>query len=270
MATVVKTDWYKYPYYYDVVFDGDTPYEVDFLEAAFKKYGKSSDSDSLKILEPACGTGRLMFELASRGHHTVGFDLSEEMIEHVHERAKREPTAIRKRVRAKVDSMQSFRQRGPFDLAFCLLSTFKYLLTEKDALACLKRMARTLSPGGIFVLGLHLTDYSRRTQDRETWKGNDDSIYVHCETVTKPADREARLEWLRNRLRIRQIGKSGSDILETNWQCRTYDAAELKALIAKVPELKIAGCHDFTHDINIKRKLDDSQEDIVVILRKSS
>jgi hypothetical protein len=164
--------------------------------------------------------------------------------------------------------MESFRQRGPFDLVFCLLSTFKYLQTEAAAVAHLTRVERVLAPSGLFVIGVHLTDYLRTRTDREMWRGTKDGVGVVCETITRPADRDTRLEWLRNRLTIRRHGVAGVERLETEWQCRTYDAAELKALLVCAPGLRVVGCHDFTHRIEHTRAFDDTQEDIVLVLRK--
>ncbi|MFT4548285.1 MAG: hypothetical protein ACI9UA_003604, partial [Pseudoalteromonas tetraodonis] len=53
-----------------------------------------------------------------------------------------------------------------------------------------------------------------------------------------------------------------------NWEFRTYDATQLKRLLAKVPAFEPVAFHDFNHDIVIDRALDDEYEDIVVVLRK--
>jgi len=268
MAQIVQTDWYRHPYYYDLVFDGDTPREADFLEAAYYRYGRTGRRGALRILEPACGTGRLMIELARRRHRVSGFDLCPEMVAYARERAAREMPEVRRRLRVAPGRMQAFRHRGPYDMVHCLLSTFKYLLTEADALACLRRIAHCLAPGGLFILGIHLTDYARRTQLKEVWHGADREVKVLCETVTKPPDRTTRLEWLRNRLRVTRVDTRETQVLETNWQCRTYDASELRALLSGAPELEVVGCHDFGHEIDYTRALDDSQEDLVVVLRR--
>jgi len=58
-------DWYETPLYYDIIFDADTQKEADFLEALLQRHvpGKKG-----RILEPACGSGRIMAELGRRGH----------------------------------------------------------------------------------------------------------------------------------------------------------------------------------------------------------
>ncbi len=270
MADYTETDWYRFPRYYDVVYDGDTGKEADFLEAVMRRHGRGAVARGRPghLLEPACGTGRLLIELARRGHRTCGFDLSPEMVAYGRERARGEAADVRRRIRIVEDRMESFRMRGPFDLSFCLLSTFKYLLTEAHAHAHLQRVSRVLARGGLCVIGIHLTPYGRRTSDREVWHGTADGLRVRSEVVTRPADRTTRLEWLRNRLTVRRRGARAAERLETNWPVRTYDAAEFEALLARTPALEPVACYDFSHDTERPRGLDDSQEDIVIVLRK--
>jgi Cu+-exporting ATPase len=56
---------------------------------------------------------------------------------------------------------------------------------------------------------------------------------------------------------------------ETRWQFRTYNAAQLKTLLRKVPELEFVECYDFTYDIADPRRFDDSYADVLLVLRKS-
>ncbi|MGH8018089.1 MAG: class I SAM-dependent methyltransferase [Opitutaceae bacterium] len=268
-----QTDWYRFPLYYDIVFDNDTGREADFLEAVWERHGPrlrkgASAAACIRVLEPACGNGRLVFELARRGHRVAGFDASAEMIAYAGERVRTLPAGACRRVRLREDRMESFRMRGPFDLAHCLLSTFKYLLKEEDAVAHLRRVARALARGGLYVIGIHLTDYARRRTDREIWKGQRDSLRVTSEVITRPADAATRLEWLRNRMHIRRRGVREVEKLETHWQCRTYNAAEFEAIIAKAPLFEVIACYDFAHDIDSPRGLDDTQEDLIVVLRR--
>lgn len=265
MPRYETSDWYDHPRYYDIVFDPDTPLEVDFLEDVHTAYG--CGGTSRRVLEPACGSGRLLAEFSRRGWSATGFDLNEHMLEY----ARRRPLVGGRPLRVFAARMESFEPCGPVDFAFCLLSTFKYVLTGKGAAAHLRHVAASLVRGGLYVLGIHLTDYSRRTVDRERWAGESGGVRVVSVTHTWPANRRKRLERLRNRMTVterRRGGSTRSHRLETNWNCRTYDARQLRSIIARVPEFEIVACHDFHHDIHTTRNLDDSKEDIVVVLRK--
>lgn len=253
-------DWYDSPRYYDLIFDEDTGNEADFLEALMWEHGIA---ESGRILEPACGSGRLIGEFARRGYTAHGFDLNVNMLEFAQKRL------IEEELEAElwVDSMQGFKTAARYDLAHCLVSTFKYLATERDAIANLERVARCLETGGLYVIGIHLSNYGRSSCEHERWVVERDGVKVVSNTRTWPADRQTRTERLRNRLRVKHDG-GAERTLETNWQFRTYDADQLRRLIAKVPEFEAVAFHDFNCELGIERELDDAYEDIVVVLRK--
>ena len=112
-------DWYADPLYYDIIFDQDSVDETDFIEAMHRRHGNGT-SKSLNVLEPACGSGRLMVELAKRGHRVTGFDLEPAMLEF----------SGRRLVEAGVQGslhrgkMQRFEIPGRFDLAHSVCVPF--------------------------------------------------------------------------------------------------------------------------------------------------
>lgn len=73
-----KADWYDTPRLYDVIFREGTEQEANFLEAMVLRHGLHTKRQT--ILEPACGSGRLVEAMARRGHHVCGFDLNAEMV----------------------------------------------------------------------------------------------------------------------------------------------------------------------------------------------
>ena len=125
----VQTDWYDSPFYYDLIFDQDTALEADFIEAAAEKHGidhRRRRWKRLRILEPACGSGRLMKEFATRGHRVAGFDRNQAMLRAARERI----AAANCRATLKRASLESFSIAGQFDIAHCLVSSFEYVLDE--------------------------------------------------------------------------------------------------------------------------------------------
>lgn len=256
-------DWYDTPLYYDIVFDDGTGREADFLEGALAKHGGGRGG---RLLEPACGSGRLVLEMARRGWDVSGFDGNANMIAFARERL----ASAGLKAGLWEDWMQSFTLpkgvKGSFDMAHCLVSTFKYLHAEKDAAECLRRVAAALRPGGLFFLGVHLTDYDRCGFEHERWVAKRGKIEVICNTRTWPADPRTRLEKLRTRLKVTDAGRTHTQ--ETHWQFRTYNATQLKVLLRKVPEFEFVECYDFTYDLTAPRKLDDTYADVLLVLRK--
>jgi SAM-dependent methyltransferase len=259
MPTYEPFDWYENARYYDIVFDMGTEQEADFLEAAFREHGESSGR---RVLEPACGSGRLVVAMAERGWLVTGFDASPGMLRFARERMEQaglDATLFEGR-------MESFSVDGPFDLAHCLVSTFRYLLTERDARSHLECVARALAPGGIYVLGLHLSDYDDTHRRRERWVAARGGTEVVCNIQSWPPERATRTERLRSRMVVHERGRERR--FETNWTFRTYDVRQLRRLLKSVPALEHLATYDFRHDITTVATLDGSQLDVVLVLQK--
>lgn len=262
-ARVKAVDWYDTPRWYDIVFDVDTNREADFLEEVLRLHGpRRARAQRADILEPACGSGRLVRALARRGHAVVGFDRNEAMLDF----ARRRLSASKVAARVEHGDMASFRYDARFDLAHCLVSTFKYLLDEASARAHLECVSRALVPGGLYVLGFHLSDYARTVPSRERWVAARGGATVTCTTHVSPARRSSRLEDVRTRLVVERA--SGVMRSETRWQFRTYDARQVRRLFASVPTLEWIALHDFHYETEQVRTLDDGIMDCVFVLRK--
>lgn len=258
--TYAAFDWYETPLYYDIVFDEDTRKEAAFLQALHKRHVRRPTG---RLLEPACGSGRLLAAMARRGFQVCGFDASAGMVEFATRRTQR----FGARVKVQQQSMQDFRYATQFDMAFCLVSTFKYLLTEADALAHLQRVAKVLRPGGIYALGFHLTHYSRNRAERERWVQSRGTTSVTCNIQVWPPNRRTRLEQARSRLIVKQ-GTKPLRRYETNWHFRTYSKEQFLNLLAKVPELEHIDTHDFHYNVDHHARLGEERADVVAILRR--
>ncbi len=259
-----STAWYDSPLYYDMVYADYTKRETRFIEGIMKKHGPKLDGP-MRVFEPACGSGRLLESLAARGHVVHGFDLNKHQIAFAKNRLKAK--GLKGRVWR--DRLQDFKtpKGARYDVAHCFVSTFKYIDSEAGAVSSLRRMAAALRPGGLLLLGLHLTDYKNSPPDHERWIGRQPGIRVVSDTWSAPADRKSRTEAMRTRMRITEKGQTRVE--ETLWNFRTYSPAELKALLAKVPSLGLIACHDFRYDLMSQRKIDMTYADILLVLRKA-
>lgn len=220
-------DWYRHPKYYEAIFGADTAKELRFVEELNALYGTGGDT----YLEPACGAGRLIAEGARRGHRMVGYDVSPQMLAHARARV---PPKRARRVHLSLDRMESFapaRWKGRIDVAFNLVSTFRYLDSDQAALAHLRNTRALLRRGGLYVLGFHLTDYSRATMEHERWVGRVGRDKVVCNTREWPPERGLRRARMRNRLSIE--GPSGTQLIQTDWHFRTWNEQEVEALMER-------------------------------------
>ncbi|WP_373564327.1 methyltransferase domain-containing protein [Myxococcus sp. CA039A] len=255
-----RTDWYEHPEYYEAIFGTDTVREADFLQALSARHGTGGS----QWLEPACGAGRLVAEAASRGMKVAGYDISEAMLAHAR---KRLTPAERRRVKLAPSRMEEFFEpalEGKVDVAHNLVSTFRYLDSEAAALAHLKGTRRLLKPNGIYVLGFHLTDYSRSVPEHERWLGRVGKDKVVCNTHEGLPDRRARRSPMRNRLRITGPGKDW--LIETTWFFRTYDAAQAGKLFRDAG-LSVVAAYDFDYDVSSPVARGSRRLDRVFVLR---
>jgi len=168
--------------------------------------------------------------------------------------------------RLEAGELESFATRGRFDLAHCLVSTFKYVLDEAGARGHLRSVAATLAPGGVYVLGLHLTDYGLERPVSERWVVEEGGKRVVCNTRTWPADRRRRRERMRTRMVVTESGRERRS--ETNWWFRTYDARQLARLLRSAPELELVAVHDFHYDLEWTVPLAEARDDCVLVLRR--
>lgn len=260
---VSSTAWYDTPLYYEIVYQDYTRPETRFLEAVARRHGPVR-CGPLRILEPACGSGRLLESLARRGHAAHGFDLNPNMLRY----ARRRMRLAGLRAVMWRDRLESFDVRGAggFDLAHCLVSTFKYILTEAGARTHLRRVARALRPGGLYVLGLHLTDYRQAEPDHERWIRRRGKARVVSDTWSGIPDPRTRVEACRTRMRITDHGRRWEE--ETRWDFRTYSPRELRGLLRSVPLLELVACHDFHYSPRRLRRIGDGAGDIVLVLRR--
>jgi hypothetical protein len=146
------------------------------------------------------------------------------------------------------------------------VSSFKYLLTEDHARAHLERVAAALRPGGVYVLGFHLSEYDDHSISRERWVARRDDLEVVCNIQSWPADRRRRREKMRSRLVVERPGSVTR--YETQWEFRTYSARQFRSLMAKVPELVHVDTYDFDYVPDRPRQLGVERLDQVVILQK--
>lgn len=218
--------FYRDPALYDLIHAEGTDDEVWLLDLIAKKHGNGG----MIALEPACGSGRYLAGLLRRGWTVTGYDLSTEMVRFARARLSR----WGKKVTLTWGDMTSFKPKGRFDLAFNLLSTFRHLLTDRDALAHLRVTAAALNPGGIFVLGLDLAAYGEECSDEEVWTASG----VKHVMMTIPATARDRRE------KIINFVTRGGKMLESAYDLRSYDAAELSGLLARSP-LRVEACYGY-------------------------
>jgi SAM-dependent methyltransferase len=222
---------YDEPALYELLHADETDDEVWLLDRLAGLHGNGGR----RALEPACGTGRYLEGLLRRGWSVRGYDESAKMAAHARERLSRWGA----RARVTRGDMRTFRAGEQFDLVFNLLSTFRHLENDRDALAHLRVSAEALAPGGVFILGLDLADYGEDEPGEETWTVRRGGKTWRQVQMTLPPQKRPRRERVLN-----FVTEPDGRVRQFSHDLRSYDAAELAALLARSP-LEVAATYGY-------------------------
>ncbi|HET6318688.1 MAG TPA: class I SAM-dependent methyltransferase [Chloroflexota bacterium] len=123
-------------------FEGDLPLYLDLAAA-----------EGGRVLEVACGSGRVLLPLVRAGHRVVGVDSSPHMLALLRDKLSLGPRAAAN-VRLAEADMRSFDvlDEGPFDLAIVAVKSFAYLVERADQQACLRTIAEHLRARGLLSI----------------------------------------------------------------------------------------------------------------------
>ncbi len=257
---IVSANVYDYPRYYDLVYGSDWKSEFDFLQGAFERYTRRVR----KVFEPACGTGRLLFRLGKAGYQVSGLDLNARAVDYCNRRLERHglPASVW------VGDMVDFRLRSRVDVAFNMINSFRHLADGRRARGHLESVAAALRPGGLYVLGLHLTPTRGTPSNEEYWSARRGHLAVNTRMWMVQRDRRRRHEHYRVLYDVytptRHL-RLADEVL-----FRTYTWSQFRQLLRQVPALEVAAVHDFSYQIDTAIRIDAATEDVVFVLRKRS
>ena len=253
-------NWYDLPIYYDVSFSHDMSDELAFLKKIFKKYSNLSKP---KLLEPACGTGRLIIPLSCNGFNCSGFDLNKNAILYLENKLKS------RKIRANIyyDDMADFKIHNKYDGIYCTVDTFRHLLNENDAKKHLISIKNALKKNGIYVLGLHLLSEQKKIDKVTQWTAKRGRLTVRTIMSMIKLDKVRRRETLEVKLRIKT--NTYNDSFTSVYQLRTYTLLQLKKILKNVPELEIIKVYNEYYDLSNPITLNSGIDYAVILLRKS-
>lgn len=155
----------------------------DFAYADFTEdidfYDNLAQAVDGPVLELGAGSGRVAVPLAQRGYAVVGIDTSPSMLERGRRRLA-EAKAVDGSLELVEADMTGFDLGRRFGLVFVAANTFQHLLTTKEQLACLRRVAEHLQPSGIFAMSV-------RSPASVSWEENPWAPLLLNWTRTDPA-----------------------------------------------------------------------------------
>lgn len=232
-------DWYDRAEEYDRLFGWDTAPERDFILGASERWGVSGPR---RFLEPFCGTGRLLRAMPGTA---VGFDRNPHMVRFAHQEC---------RV-FRADAGRFAVRDQSFDCAFCLIDSFRYLVTEEAAERHLRAVGRALRPGAVYVLGFELEGDT----SIEEWSEGDLRASVGMLGDDDPG---TRIGTLRARLDL------AGERIESFAPMRTYSGAQVRELVADEGSFRIAASCGRDYCLDRLLDLETQEGSVVLVLRK--
>lgn len=147
---MIYTEFAKF---YDDLFDA-TLYDrwADYVVESAQQMNQAPSD--LKILDLACGTGRLAVKLAKLGFQVTGADLSEDMLT-IAEQRTREANVDVPFIQTDMRTLDGLDQ---YDLITCFDDSLNYLIDENDLSAAFTAVNDHLNPEGLFLFDM-ITPY---------------------------------------------------------------------------------------------------------------
>ncbi len=149
---------YAFPDLYDAVHVGTHKGELEFYQRQAKRVGP-------RVLELACGSGRLSVPLALGGLTVTGLDRSLGMLQRAQRLAAEEGATCR----WVCADMRDLALAESFDLVFVPINSICHLETNDDIRACLARVRRHVAPTGFFIVDVFNPSLEVLTRDPQRW-----------------------------------------------------------------------------------------------------
>ena len=174
-------------------------------------------SPGAQVLDVGCGYGRHAMELAARGFHVVGLDLSTPLLVRGGEEAHRRGLQINF-VRG---DMRELDFEAQFDGAYCLFSTFGYFDDETNK-KTVANIARALRPGGRLMIEILNRDYVIADLPTRVWWEGEGCVVLE----------EVELNYFSSRIQVnRSVVFDDGRQLEQEISVRAYSLHEVGKLM---------------------------------------
>jgi len=188
-------------------------------------------SPGAQLLDVGCGYGRHAMELAARGFHVVGLDLSTPLLVRGGEEAHRRGLTINF-IRG---DMREIDFEAQFDGAYCLFSTFGYFDEETNK-KTVANIARALRPGGRLLIEILNRDYVIADLPTRVWWEGDGCVVLE----------EVELNYFTSRIQVnRSVVFDDGRQLEQLISVRAYSLHEVGKLLhgAGLRVLEVSGAY---------------------------
>jgi len=237
-ATATRPDIYGRPDVYDMEYEGSSNLDAGFFARLLARVRPR------RVLELACGSGRVTFTLAAALPMTeiVGVDSSIEMLGKAATARDAAAPSVRRRVSLVEGDMRNWPGTGDaFDAVIIPCCSVSHLLTLDDRRRTWATAFRLLRPGGVFILDVRMPDLATLAEaqrvrprafvdldiDATRRTPSDEARLLRCTATTyEPHLQRADVRLLYDRFDQRALAER----LVTDFASHIYFPAELELL----------------------------------------
>ncbi len=226
------------------------PYDgwVDYVETLLLL----AEHEPHRVLDCACGTGNVSFEMARRGWSVTGVDLSPEMIEVAQQKSRDlKPDDAPSHFldgdfspapRFICDDLTTFNLGETFDCATCLYDSLNYILEPEKLKLAFAHIADHVEKGGVFVFDMNSdwafkadlfsqSNLDTRKQLNYEWRADFDAQTRICQvkmTFRRRTNGQTETFHETHRERAYERPQVEAMLRETGWELlRSFDAYTL-------------------------------------------
>ena len=187
--------------------------ECDFIERALRV------PVGARVLDAGCGLGAQTVELAARGYHMVGLDISATMISRAYDEAEDRGLQI-DFIRG---DMRDITFEEPFDALLCWGTTFGYF-SEEDNERTIRQFHCALRPNGMLLLEVVNRDFLISSQPNQVWFEVDGAVCME----------ETDFDYEASRLRVkRRVASHSGQQNDRYYSVRLYALHEIRSLLER-------------------------------------
>jgi SAM-dependent methyltransferase len=248
----VNYDYYSDPCYYDLIFSDSTADEAKLLILLFNLYiAPCVHTDKAVLLEPACGSGRIMHYLLSNNfpvNFIAGFDREELSLRAAHNKFQRNNISKEKYFLFK-DDLSGYTMPSTsidrYDIIYLFTSTLQHVEDTEKLFKHFFNSFSYLNKYGCYVFTIELCDYSIKEARTTHIHASDDNINLAATTTIFPPHATNHTETIRVRIKAESEGKC--EHLQTQFDLRSYSARELFELLFDVLHSQVAVQYGMKH-----------------------
>ncbi len=172
-----------------------------------------------KILDLCCGPGKYAIELAHRGFTVVGIDLSENYVSIARRVAEKEGQSVQ----FLMSDMREIPFVCQFDAVINVGTSYGFFDAEDDNKQVIKAVAKSLKPGGAFLLEMANREYYSKNFGAIEWRRRKDGSVMLI---------QREFDYIRGRIDTTfETLSDGKSVAKWHSSWRAYTLAEVAAML---------------------------------------